>query len=200
MVSSTLPPANRLAMSAATRPKTLYEQLEELPEGLNGEIIDGQLYTEPRPRPRHSLAASNLGAELIGPYSRGRGGPGGWWILHEPEVHFVHKTEVVVPDLAGWRRERLPALPDDVPFATAPDWVCEVLSPSTRSKDREIKMPLYARYGVPYVWIIDSKIYTLETYQLRGAALTLTGTFGPEASFATAPFEAVRFRVADWWT
>ncbi len=200
MVSSTSPAANGSQMSEAARPKTLYEKLEDLPEGLNGEIIDGQLHTEPRPRPRHAVAASNLGAALIGPYSRGRGGPGGWWIIDEPEIHFVHKSDVVVPDLAGWRRERLPVLPDDVPFSTVPDWVCEVLSPSTRSKDREIKMPLFARYGVPHVWLIDPKIYTLETYELRGTELALTGTCGRESAAAPAPFEAVRFRLADLWT
>ena len=197
MVSST--PASSNQMAEAARPKTLYEKLEELPEGLNGEIIDDQLYTEPRPRPHHAVGASNLGAELIGPYSRGRGGPGGWWIVHEPEIHFVHKRVVVVPDLAGWRRERLPSIPDDPHFATFPDWVCEVLSPSTRSKDRELKMPLYARYGVPYVWLLDPKTYTLETYTLRGAELALTGTYGPESSPAPAPFEAVSFRLADLW-
>jgi Uma2 family endonuclease len=200
MVSSTSVPTNPSSMAEPARPKTLYEKLEELREGLNGEIIDGQLYTEPRPRPRHGVAASNLGAELIGPYSRGRGGPGGWWIIDEPEIHFVHKREVVVPDLGGWRRERLPAIPDEPHFATFPDWVCEVLSPSTRSKDREIKMPLFARYGVPYVWLLDPKIYTLETYELRGAELVLTGTFGPESSPAAAPFEAAPFRLADLWT
>jgi Uma2 family endonuclease len=187
-------------MAEAARPKTLYEKLEDLPEGLNGEIIDDQLYTEPRPRPSHAVAASNLGAELIGPYSRGRGGPGGWWIIDEPEIHFIHKRVVVVPDLAGWRRERLPAIPDDPHFSASPDWVCEVLSPSTRSKDRELKMPLYARFGVPYVWLLDPKTYALETYELRGAELALTGTYGPESSPAPAPFEAVRFRLAELWT
>jgi Uma2 family endonuclease len=200
MVSTTSPAANGSQMAEAARPKTLYEKLEDLPEGLNGEIIDGQLYTEPRPRPRHAVAASNLGAELIGPYSRGRGGPGGWWIIHEPEIHFVHKTQVVVPDLGGWRRERMPAILDEAHFSTAPDWVCEVLSPSTRSKDRELKMPLFARYGVPYVWLIDPKIYTLETYELRGAELVLTGTFGPASSPAPPPFPAAPFRLADLWS
>jgi Uma2 family endonuclease len=187
-------------MAEAARPKTLYEKLEELPEGLNGEIIDGQLYTEPRPRPHHAVAASNLGAELIGPYSRGRGGPGGWWIIDEPEIHFVHKREVVVPDLAGWRRERLPLIPDEPHFSVFPDWVCEVLSPSTRSKDRELKMPLFARYGVPYAWLLDPKTYTLETYELRSTQLELTGTYGPASSPAPAPFEAFHFRLADLWT
>ena len=192
--------ASSSQMAEAARPKTLYEKLEELPEGLNGEIIDGQLYTEPRPRPNHAVAASNLGAELIGPYSRGRGGPGGWWIIDEPEIHFVHKREVVVPDLAGWRRARLPVIPDEPHFAVFPDWVCEVLSPSTRSKDRELKMPVFARYGVPYMWLLDPKTYTLETYELRGAELVLTGTYGPASSPAPAPFEAVSFRLADLWT
>ena len=105
-----------------------------------------------------------------------------------------------MPDLGGWRCERFPVLFDDVLFSTVPDWVCEVLSPSTRSKDREIKMPLFAHYGVPHVWLIDPKIYTLETYELRGTELALTGTFGPESSPAPAPFDAVRFRLADLWT
>jgi Uma2 family endonuclease len=193
-------PGNTSRMAEAPRLKTLYEKLEELPEGLNGEIIDGQLHTEPRPRLRHAVAASNLGADLIGLYSRGRGGPGGWWILHEPEIHFVHKREVVVPDLGGWRRERVPEIPDEQHFETVPDWVCEVLSPSTRSKDRELKMPLYARRGVPYVWLIDPKIYKLETYELRGAELVLSGTFGPESSPAPPPFAAVPLKLADLWT
>lgn len=201
MVSTPQPPvAGRSPMARAAHPKTLYEKLEALPEGLTAEILDGQLYTEPRPAPAHGLAASNLGAELIGPYSRGRGGPGGWWIIDEPEVHFRHKTEVVVPDVAGWRRERLAAMPKQGHIATVPDWVCEVLSPSTRSKDREIKMPLFARYAVPYVWLLDPSTTTLETYELRGSELVQTGIFGPESVPAAAPFEAARFRVGDLWT
>jgi len=197
MVSTTSPAATGSQMAEGA--KTLYEKLEELPEGLNGEIIDGQLYTEPRPKPDHAIAASNLGADLIGPYSRGRNGPGGWWIIDEPEIHFARKSEVVVPDLAGWRRERLVTIFDDEYFTTFPDWVCEVLSPTTRSKDREIKMPLFARYRVPYVWLLDPKIYTLETYELRGAELVLTGTYGPASSPAAAPFDAVAFKLADLW-
>lgn len=187
-------------MPRAARPKTLYEKLEALPEGLNGEILDDQLYTEPRPAPTHGIASSNLAAELIGPYSRGRGGPGGWWIIVEPEVHFKHKTEVVVPDVAGWRRERLATLPKRGHIGTVPDWLCEVLSPSTRSKDREIKMPLFARYAVPYVWLLDPATSTLETYELRRHELVQTGTFGPDSSLAAAPFDALRIRVGDLWT
>lgn len=177
----------------------LYEALEALPEGLTGEIIDGQLYTEPRPSPRHNVAGSNLGAELIGPYARGRGGPGGWWIIDEPELHFVRKTEVVVPDLAAWRRERMPEIPDEPYFEVVPDWVCEILSPSTRSKDRELKMPLYARYGVGYLWLIDPKLYTLEAYELHSGEWSELGVYGAEAVPVAAPFEAAAFRVADLW-
>jgi hypothetical protein len=117
----------------------LYEALAGLPEGLTGEILDGQIHTQPRPTGRHAHAESVLGMRLGPPYRFGEGGPGGWWILIEPEVHFVRDTEVAVPDLAGWRRERLPSIPEDQRFLVAPDWVCEILSPGSRSKDREIK-------------------------------------------------------------
>ena len=134
-------------MHARTRP-TLYEQLEALPDGLTGEILDGQLYKQPRPSDPHGLASSSLGDEFVGPFQKGRGGPGGWWIIDEPELHFIHDTEVDVPDLAGWRRERMPSPPEGHRFEVVPDWVCEVLSKSMESKDREIKMPIYARFGV----------------------------------------------------
>jgi len=132
----------------------LYETLAGLPEGLTGEILDGQIHTQPRPTGRHVHAESVLGMRLGPPYRFGEGGPGGWWILIEPEVHFVRDTEVAVPDLAGWRRERLPSIPEDQRFLVAPDWVCEILSPGSRSKDREIKMPLYARHGVCHAWLV----------------------------------------------
>ena len=98
----------------ADRLQTLYEAVEALPAGVTGEVIDGQLYAHPRPSARHGFSASNLGADLINPYSRGRGGPGGWWIIVEPEVHFVRDRELCVPDLGGWTRSRMPELPDDV--------------------------------------------------------------------------------------
>ena len=127
-------------MHTRTRP-SLYEQLAALPEGVTGEILGGQLYAHPRPSARHGLAATSLADELVSPFQKGRGGPGGWWIIVEPELHFVYNTEVGVPDLAGWRRERMPRLPEDHRFTVVPDWVCEILSKSTASLDREIKMP-----------------------------------------------------------
>ena len=185
-------------MAEAARYKTLYEALEALPECLIGEILDGQLHTMPRPRPPHAVAASKLTAKLMGPYADGAGGPGGWWIVVEPEIHFIRKTEVLVPDLAGWRRERMPELPSDY-FDLAPDWVCEILSPSTRSKDREIKMPIYARYGVAHAWLIDPRTRVLEAYELRDAGWTEIGVYNADDVAAAEPFPAASFRVADLW-
>src|SRR5206468_11525374 len=136
------------------RPAT-YQDLLALPEHVVGEIIGGELIVSPRPGPRHAVAASVLGGELVPPYHSGRGGPGGWWILFEPELHLG--DDVLVPDLAGWRRERMPAVPD-VPFFTlAPDCLCEVTSPATRALDRVRKMPIYARERVGHLWLLDRK-------------------------------------------
>ena len=135
-------------MAETARAYSLYDQLINLPETLTGEILNGQLHTQPRPVGPHALTGSSLGDELVGPFQKGRGGPGGWWIIDEPEVHFVRDVEVAVPDMAGWKRERMPSVPRDHRFEVVPDWVCEILSASTASKDREIKMPLHAAHGV----------------------------------------------------
>jgi Uma2 family endonuclease len=185
-------------MHARTRP-TLYAQLEALPEGLTGEIIDGQVHTQPRPSGRHGLAESSLIGELIGPFQKGRGGPGGWWIIGEPELHFVRDTEVLVPDLAGWRRERMPQIPEDQRFTVIPDWVCEILSKPTASKDREIKMPAYAEYGVAYLWLIDPLLRTLEAYVREGRYWREIRRFASDDRVAVAPFDAVTIELADLW-
>jgi len=117
-------------MQPALQP-TLYESLEALPEGVTGEILNGQLHTHPRPSGAYVNVGSMLGAELICPFRKGNGGPGGWWVIDEPEIHFVRNVEVAVPDLAGWRRERMPYFPEDQRFEVVPDWICEILSPST---------------------------------------------------------------------
>lgn len=116
-------------LKTAAPKRDLYRELPDLPENMVGEIIDGGLYSQPRPSPRHSLASSSLGDELVSPFQKGRGGPGGWWILDEPEIHL--DRQVMVPDIAGWKKDRLPQLPETAWFELAPDWVCEVLSPST---------------------------------------------------------------------
>ena len=183
----------------ASRKPSLYQQLLALPEGLTGEIINGQLYTQPRPAWPHSLAGSRLGADIEGPYGRGRGGPGGWWIIDEPEIHLVLDTEVVVPDIAGWRRERLPAPLTGHKIPVAPDWVCEIFSPSTRSRDREEKMPLYARYGVRHAWLVDPKTRTLEAYEQMDGQWHKLGVFRDGDPVSVAPFDAITIHLADLW-
>jgi Uma2 family endonuclease len=188
-------------MSTRRQPRpTLYEQLEALPEGLTGEILNGQLYTQPRPSLEHGYTETSLAGELVNPFQRGRGGPGGWLIVMEPELHFIRDTEVDVPDLAGWRRECLPTLPIAQHRAlVVPDWVCEILSPSTESKDREMKMPIYARFGVAYAWVLDPRAHTLEAYALEGDAWREIGWFAGGARVWVAPFEAVTISLDDLW-
>jgi len=176
-----------------------YDAIEALPEGVTGELINGQLHTQPQSTGDHALATSNLGIDIGSRYGRGRGGPGGWWIIDEPEVHLVRNEEVLVPDIAGWCRERMPRLPDDQRFEVCPDWVCEVLSPSTASKDREVKLPLYAKYGVSYSWLVDPEARTLEAYRLVGGEWQLIGHHSGEDIVDAAPFLEAGFRVADLW-
>lgn len=179
---------------------TLYEQLEALPEGLLGEILDGQLHTQPRPAAPHVFTASALGYELTGPFDRGRGGPGGWWITQALELHFLRDTEVGIPDLAGWRKQRMPTWPTDHRFTVVPDWVCEILSPSTESKDRDIKMPIYARFGVAFAWLIDPRKHTLEAYERdRDGAWQEIRRHAGGARVAVPPFQATEIALADLW-
>lgn len=174
-----------------------YEDLLALPEHLVGEIIAGVLRTHPRPAPRHIRAYSSLGVELGGPFDRGRQGPGGWWILDEPELHL--RADVLVPDMAGWKRERMPRLPDTAWFELAPDWVCEVLSPSTARMDRAEKLPLYAQYGVTHCWLIDPDLRTLEVFENRGGGWLLLAVLENDAGVSQPPFAAISFSLANLW-
>ena len=178
---------------------TLYDDLCALPEGVTGEILAGQLHTMSRPSGRHGVAGSALVADLGPPFDFGRGGPGGWWIITEPEIHFVRDTEVAVPDLAGWRRERMPQVPNDHRFAVVPDWVCKILSPSTARKDRFIKLPIYARYGVAHAWLVDPEAHTLEAFELRQGIWLLIATLQDDAPVRVPPFDAIEFSLADLW-
>ncbi len=171
----------------------------ELPERLVGEIIGARLYTHPRPTGPHAVVTSSLGADVHSAYHRGRGGPGGWWILDEPELHFVRDTEVAVPDIAGWRRERLPRIPRDQRFEVAPDWICEALSPNTAKHDRMIKMPLYARYGVTFLWLVDPAARSLEAFTLKDQHWTVIGQFKDQEQVSVQPFTAISLALADLW-
>jgi Uma2 family endonuclease len=181
-------PAHRLAR---------YEDLFDLPEHLVGEILHGQLVTHPRPASRHARAASVLGGQMTNPYDLGRGGPGGWWILFEPELHLG--GHILVPDLAGWRRERLPVFPDAAYFTLAPDWVCEVLSPGTARLDRVTKMPIYAGEGVAWLWLVDPDPRTLEVYVLREGRWLLEQAGGGEDRLRAPPFDATELHLGDLW-
>ena len=185
-------------MQHAFKP-SLYEQLEALPQGLTGEILDGQLHTQPRPTGPHTRAETELSIDIGSAYGRGRGGPGGWWILVGPEIHFVIGQEVAVPDLAGWRKERMPQIPQGHRFEVVPDWVCEILSPSTASKDREVKMPLYAHYGVAYAWLVDPQRRALEADGLDNGRWRLLAEAPDRDSIAVAPFDALELDLANLW-
>ena len=174
-----------------------YQDLLEVPEHLVAEIINGRLVTHPRPAPRHARASSSLGGELVSPFDRGRGGPGGWWILDEPELH--PGSEVLVPDLAGWRRERMPSLPETAWFELAPDWICEVLSPHTARSDRVEKPPIYAKNGVTHAWLVDPDIRTLEVFENRAGQWLLLGAFENDDRVRIAPFDAVEIELAVLW-
>ncbi|HUL14323.1 MAG TPA: Uma2 family endonuclease [Methylococcaceae bacterium] len=188
-----------MSQSHAVKPPTAYEKLMALPENLVGEVIGGELYTQPRPAGRHGVAEGAMSAELLPPFQFGKNGPGGWWIVPEPEVHFIRDTEVAVPDLAGWRRERMPNIPEDHRFEVVPDWVCEILSPSTVKKDRALKLPLYARYGVAHAWLVDPLARTLEAFELREGAWVLMATLKDDDPVCVAPFAAITFSLADLW-
>ncbi len=174
-----------------------YEDLCRVPEHLVAEILDGELLTHPRPAPRHALAFSNLTESLVGPFAKGRGGPGGWWIIGEPEVHLG--AQVLVPDLAGWRRERMPSIPDTAWFDLAPDWVCEILSPSTARTDRVLKMRIYAEHGVAHLWLLDPDLRTLEIYGLESGRWVLLGSHAGEETVEAPPFEGLALALPELW-
>ncbi|WP_164020279.1 Uma2 family endonuclease [Pyxidicoccus trucidator] len=181
-----------------TRRELAYEALERLPPNVVGEIIDGELYVSPRPRMIHGRAAFLLGDQLM-PFDNQseRKGPGGWIFVPEPELHLGE--DVLVPDLAGWRRERMLELPDVVGVELAPDWLCEVLSPSTEKLDRARKMAVYAREGVKHLWLADPRPQTLEVYRLEGGKWLLLGTHTGDLTVHAEPFEALPVKLGSLW-
>lgn len=184
-------------MAARVREHATYEDLVRLPENMVGELIDGELYASPRPAGPHTRAASGLGFSLGPPFHIGRGGPGGWWILFEPELHFGYN--VLVPDLAGWRRERMPEIPKGHRFTIVPDWVCEVTSPSSGRLDRLKKLPVYARAGVDYAWIVEPEQQTLEAFERDGDRWILLGIYGAEPVVRVQPFDAIEINLSEIW-
>ena len=181
------------------RRRATYDDLIAVPDNLVAEIIDGELVTSPRPASPHALAATRIGTDLGGPFDRPPGGglPGGWWLLFEPELHLGE--DVIVPDFAGWRRDRMPVLPNVVGFTQPPDWVCEVVSPSTGAVDRGRKMRIYARERVAHLWMVDPLARTLEIYRLEDNRWVVAGTHAASEHVRAEPFDAVELDIGRWW-
>ena len=169
--------------------RATYQDVLDAPGHLVAEIVDGELVLSPRPAARHSTVTSALGGELLPPFGRGRGGPGGWIILDEPELH-LHE-DIVVPDLAGWRRERMPAVPDEAYFTLAPDWICEVLSRSTEKLDRTRKLGIYARAGVRHAWFVSPLWRTVEVMRLHEGHWLLVAVHATDERARVEPFDAI---------
>ena len=186
-------------MNVPARRHATYQDVLDAPPHQVAELIAGVLYTNPRPAPSHAQATSVLIEELGPPFKRGRGGPGGWMILVEPELHLGIGPDVLVPDLAGWRRETLPELPDTAHFTRTPDWVAEVLSPSTRRLDRAQKVPIYRRERVGHVWLIDPGAQLLEVLRLDGDSYRLVASHAGEEKVRAEPFDAIELELAALW-
>jgi Uma2 family endonuclease len=184
-------------MGSPAKKLPAYEQLLEQPDTVVAEIIHGKLVTQARPAVRHADATAGLIGELRGPFQRGRGGPGGWLVINEPELHLG--PHVLVPDVAAWRREGMPDISDAVHVDFRPDWVCEVLSPSTRAIDRADKLPIYATHGVRHAWLVDPVSRTLEVYRLEVDRWLLLGTHRDDAVVRAEPFDAIELELSALW-
>jgi len=184
---------------AVPKRKATYDDLLRVPDTLVAEIVDGELYTSPRPATPHARAEVAI-CRAVMPFDddpSSPGAPGGWWILIEPELHFA--DDVLVPDLAGWRRERMPAIPNAPAISLAPDWVCEVISPKTGRLDRSRKMPIYGREGVAHLWLVDPLNRTLEVYRLERGYWVVVAGAGDAERVRMPPFEALEIDLARWW-
>jgi Uma2 family endonuclease len=173
--------------------------LAALPPGIVGEIIEGVLYTMTKPRMRHQLMALAIASDLRSPFGLGRGGPGGWWIVTEPGIELPNTPEIA-PGVGGWRQQRMPSPPPpDEPIRMVPDWVCEILSPTTRRHDLLVKLPYYAKVGVTHHWLVDLEARVIIVHRLEAEAWRLIGTYSDETEARLEPFHAIPLNVADWW-
>ena len=180
------------------RPAT-YEDLLALPEHLVAEILDGDLYASPRPAYPHAYTAGMIYRDVVpfhGPGGGGRG-PGGWWILFEPELHFGR--DIAVPDIGCWRIERMPVFPSAAFSELVPDWACEVASPATVHLDRVRKMNLYAREGLRHLWLVDPLARVLEVYRLEGQRFVVTLSCGGDEKVRAEPFDTAAIDLSAWW-
>jgi Uma2 family endonuclease len=174
-----------------------YQDVIDAPPHLVAEVIHGVLHLNPRPASPHAVASSALGEELGPPFKRGKGGPGGWIILWEPELHL--RAEILVPDLAGWRVERMPEIHDTPYFTLAPDWVCDVISPSSSKYDRTDKLLIYAREGVRWAWLVDPLQRTLEAFRRDEGRWLRLGAWRDDAHLRAEPFDAIELELSVLW-
>lgn len=185
-------------MADPAKRRATYEDVLAAPAHVVAEVVHGVLHTQPRPAVPHARATTRLGGHLDGPFDRGRGGPGGWVILDEPELH-LH-DDILVPDLGGWRRSRMPRVPMEAAFVKlAPDWVCEVSSPGTQKIDRGDKMDIYARESVGHAWLVDPAAKVLEVWRLEHEKWMRVGTWTEDAIVRAEPFDAVELELAILW-
>ncbi|MBX3218284.1 MAG: Uma2 family endonuclease [Labilithrix sp.] len=185
-------------MADAAKKKATYADLDALPEGTKAHLVAGVIFVPPRPSVPHQEAESALSEELRPPFHRGRGGPGGWIILAEPEVRVDGQS--LAPDLGGWRRARLPDIPRSAHITLAPDWVCEILSPSTAAFDRGDKLDTYAAWSVAHAWLVDPDAFTLEAYRLERGRWVRLGTWSDAAKVRVEPFDAFEVDLSVLWT
>ncbi|MBF0099990.1 MAG: Uma2 family endonuclease [Desulfobacterales bacterium] len=175
-----------------------YDDLYNIPENMIGQIINGELIVMPRPSPKHAGTLSNLTIEIGPPYKLGRGGPGGWIILDEPEIKLGQ--DIFVPDLAGWKKEKLPQPPSTNYISVPPDWICEVLSPSTEKTDRARKMPIYAQFQVGHLWLIDPIEKILEIFKLIHNQWTVLSIYAEDDKVKGEPFQEIDIDLKNlWW-
>ena len=184
-------------MAPTSHRKASYQDVLDAPPNKVAEVIAGTLHMQPRPAFPHAIASSRIGGLIGPPFDFGSNGPGGWWIVFEPELHL--EEDIIVPDLAGWRRETLPGPPSGAYSSTAPDWTCEVLSPSTRKVDIGPKRDIYAREGVSHLWFIDPDTRTLEAFMLQDGQWLLIASLTDDAMVSVPPFDAISFPLALLW-
>ncbi|GMV43548.1 MAG: hypothetical protein AMXMBFR64_52640 [Myxococcales bacterium] len=187
-------------MARSARRKATYDDVIRVPDHQIAEILDGELVVSPRPAPKHAAVGTLIGADLCGPFHRrqgGAGGPGGWRILDEPELHLG--GHVIVPDLAGWRRERLPRLPDAAAIEVVPDWVCEIYSPTSKRTDRLRKTRIYASLGVSHLWRVDPLELEVEILRLSGEHYLVVDVHSGAGTVRAEPFDAVPLDLGRWW-
>jgi len=173
----------------------LYEQIRALPEHVTGEILEpGVLRTMSRPARPHRRTHTSILRGLDG-FDANFGGKG-WWIEIEVEIRFPG-GRLAVPDLSGFRVERVPELPDENPLHILPDWCCEILSPTTERVDRMVKLPLYARSGVPWIWLVDPNLHTIEVFETIDGRPALTAVGGDLDNAHLPPFGDLD--ISTWW-